>query len=403
MKGLPLFRNLAGAAAGLVFFATARPGFPAPPPEPPGLGAAPTAALDALFLAVRESAANLKLFYEQNYLAGDGPGQRRLLDRLADPQHLPAAAELEDLFASLGAQMDALGRVSTFRAPVYAPDGRMAEREVVRLGGFGFIAGRRYLVYAPEVRALAELARQPSSALLDLAQRFAQVDADSLAPVALDPSGGQTLQLLVQVPDLAERIAQGGAVGYLILALATFALVLGGCRFADLARTSRRIRRQLGSLEARSDNPLGRVLLRLEQAQTEDEDALYLTVDEALAGERTRLERALGLLKLVAAIAPMLGLLGTVTGMIRTFQAIALHGSGDPRLMSGGISEALVTTVEGLVTAIPILLLHSVLVGKAQTLGTLLEARASAALSARLAGRRDRTVAVAGGPRLLEG
>jgi biopolymer transport protein ExbB len=103
-----------------------------------------------------------------------------------------------------------------------------------------------------------------------------------------------------------------------------------------------------------------------------------------LSSEQARLERVLPFLKLVAAIAPMLGLLGTVTGMIKTFQAIALHGSGDPKLMSGGISEALVTTVEGLVTAIPILLLHSLLTGKSQTLAALLEAHASAALAARL-------------------
>src|SRR5690606_33723437 len=117
---------------------------------------------------------------------------------------------------------------------------------------------------------------------------------------------------------------------------------------------------------------------------TNQEEVLYLTVEEALSGEQARLERVLPFLKLAAAIAPMLGLLGTVTGMIKTFQAIALHGSGDPKLMSGGISEALVTTVEGLVTAIPILLLHSLLTAKSQTLSALLEAHASAALAARL-------------------
>ncbi|QXP82619.1 MotA/TolQ/ExbB proton channel family protein [Methylococcus sp. ANG] len=409
MKGLSSFRSLACAAVWVALVAAARPGFPAPSPEP-SLGAAPDAALtaalaahEALFLAIRESAANLKLFYEQNCLAGDGPGQRRLLDRLADPEHLPAANELEDLFASLRTQLDALGRVSTFRAPVYAPDGRMAEREVLRLGGFSLLADGHYLVYAPEVGRLVELARQPSSALVDLARRFAQADAKSLAPVAIDPSGGQTLQLLVQIPELRERIAQGGAVGYLILALAVFALFLSGYRFAELSLVGQRIRRQLESFEARPDNPLGRVLARLEQTKTDDEEALYLTVEEALAGERMRLERALGLLKLVAAIAPMLGLLGTVTGMIKTFQAIALHGSGDPKLMSGGISEALVTTVEGLVTAIPVLLLHSLLAGKSQALGTMLEAHAAAALSGRLerrqtASRGNGAVPAAGGP-----
>jgi biopolymer transport protein ExbB len=342
---------------------------------------------EELFLVIRESAASLKPYYQQLVLAGDAASQRELIDRLADSRHIPTADELTQLFASLQTQLDALGSVSTFRASVYAPNGQAAEKEVLRLGGFTFLADGRYLAYSPEVDRLVELPRQPPSNLLDLARDFARADAQSLAPVAIDPTAGQTLQLLVQIPNLGERIAQGGVVGYLILLLAGFAYALAAYRFVELTRVGQRIRNQLQSPERRLDNPLGRVLVRLDQATTNEDEVLYLTVEEALAGEQAQLERTLPFLKLVAAIAPMLGLLGTVTGMIKTFQAIALHGSGDPKLMSGGISEALVTTVEGLVTAIPILLLHSLLLGKSHTLGTLLEAHASAALAARLEGR----------------
>jgi len=254
---------------------------------------------------------------------------------------------------------------------------------VLRLGGFSFIADGRYLVYAPEVDRLVELPRQPSSGLLDLARDFPKAEPESLASVAIDPSSGQTLQLVVQVPNLRERIDQGGMVGYSILMLAALAFALSGYRFTELTLIENRLRRQLQSAELRLDNPLGRVLDRLDRTTMNDEEALYLTVEEALTDEQTKLGRALSFLKLVAAIAPMLGLLGTVTGMIKTFQAIALHGSADPKLMSGGISEALVTTVEGLVTAIPILLLHSLLASKSQALGSLLEAHAAAALAQR--------------------
>ncbi|MBE0437557.1 MAG: MotA/TolQ/ExbB proton channel family protein, partial [Methylomicrobium sp.] len=253
-----------------------------------------------------------------------------------------------------------------------------------RLGGFSFIAEGRYLAYSPEIDRLVELPRQPASSLLNSARRFQQVHADTLAPVALDPSGGQTLQLLVQIPNLQERIAQGGIVGCLILVLAGFAYALSGYRFVDLSLVGKRIKQQLQTTDLRLDNPLGRVLAKLEQETACDEEALYLTVEEALTGERIKLERALAFLKLVAAIAPMLGLLGTVTGMIETFQAIALHGSGDPKLMSGGISQALVTTVLGLVAAIPILLFHSLLLGRCQNLGNILEAHVAAALALRL-------------------
>lgn len=349
-----------------------------------------TAALtgnDELVNAIRESAANLKPSYQQLFLAGDARRQRALVERLADHRHVPSADEAQQLITSLQMQLDVLGGISTFRAPVYAASGQASEKEVLRIGGFNFIAEGRYLIFSPEADRLVELPRQPGSNLLDLALDFAQASSQSLAPVAIDPSSGQTLQLLVQVPNLRERIHQGGAIGYLILALAGFAYALSGYRFVELTIIGRRIRAQLQSSELRLDNPLGRVLTRLERSKTSDEEAMYLTAEEALAGEQAQLGRALAFLKLVAAIAPMLGLLGTVTGMIKTFQAIALHGSGDPKLMSGGISEALVTTVEGLVTAIPILLLHSLLVGKSQNLGSLLEAHTTVALAKRLEGR----------------
>lgn len=348
------------ALLGALLTAGAPPGLAAelpPSAAPPALEApaaphrdAPLAGED-LLAAIRESAANLKPQYRQRLPAGDAAGQRDLLDRLAHGGPPPTAGDLARLFASLDAQLDALGTAAAFKAQVYAPDGRAAEREVIRLGAFGFIADGRYLVYSPEVDRLVELSRQPGFGLRALALDFAKTDSRSLAPVALDPSGGEILPLLVQIPDLGERIGQGGAVGYLILALAGFAFLLGGYRYAELAVTERRVQRQLRAPELRPDNPLGRILSRLEAARSDDEEVLYLTVQEALAGEQVKLGRALAFLKLVAAIAPMLGLLGTVTGMIKTFQAIALHGSGDPKLMSGGISEALVTTVEGLVTS----------------------------------------------------
>jgi biopolymer transport protein ExbB len=366
---------------------------PLPPAEVDARLAAALTAKEGLFMTVRESAAQLKPYYQQFLPAGAAGSQRKLINRLADDRHIPAADELSQLFAGLQAQLEILGRISTFRALVYAPDGQAAEKGVLQLGGFSFIADGRYLVYAPEVDRLVELPRQPASNLLDLARDFPKADPESLAPVALDPSGGQILQLVVQVPNLRERIAQGGAVGYSILALAALACALSVYRFIELTLVENRLRRQLQSSERRLDNPLGRVLARLDRATMNDEEALYLTVEEALTGEQAKLGRALAFLKLVAAIAPMLGLLGTVTGMIKTFQAIALHGSADPKLMSGGISEALVTTVEGLVTAIPILLLHSLLTSKSQALGSLLEAHAAAALAQRFERRHTITAA----------
>jgi biopolymer transport protein ExbB len=309
------------------------------------------------------------------------------LAKLAEEWRMATVDDFISFFALIDKLLNAQASIARFTASVYAPDGHATEREVLRVGSFTLIADGRYLIYTPEVGRLIELPRQPSSGLLAMAQDFTRHDPETLANVAIDPSSGQTLQLLVQIPDLRERIAQGGAVGYLILLLAGSAFALSGYRFVQLALVGKRVRRQLQAPAPRLDNPLGRILAKLEQSPLTDEEALYLLTEDALSNEQASLDYALTFLKLIAAIAPMLGLLGTVTGMIETFQAIALHGSGDPKLMSGGISEALVTTVEGLVTAIPILLLHSLLNSQSQSLGALLEAHVSVALAQRLDAR----------------
>ncbi|MDD2761658.1 MAG: DUF3450 family protein [Methylomonas sp.] len=340
-----------------------------------------------LFASVREFAANLKGTYPWPLPGMTGVDDKNLLDQLTDSQRIATIDGMTLLFTLQDKLLDAQAGISKFKGPVYQPTGQASEREVLRIGDFTLIAGGRYLIYSPETARLIELARQPENGLLDLAGDFARQDSTVLARVAIDPSSGQTLQLLVQVPNLAERIDQGGPVGYLILVLAGLAYSVSAYRFIKLTLIGKRIQRQLQSDVRHLDNPLGRILSRLEQSAMTDEEALYLVIDDALASEQAQLDHALTFLKLIAAVAPMLGLLGTVTGMIETFQTITLHGSGDPKLMSSGISEALVTTVEGLVTAIPLLLLHSLLSSKSQSLGAVLEAHAAVALAQRLDAR----------------
>jgi len=121
-----------------------------------------------------------------------------------------------------------------------------------------------------------------------------------------------------------------------------------------------------------------------------NDELLQLKLDEAVLAEIPALERGNSLIKLLAAIAPLLGLLGTVTGMILTFQAISLFGSGDPKLMAGGISQALVTTVLGLVVAIPLLFSHSVIAYLSRSMIQRLDEQCAGVL-ARSAEERERT------------
>ena len=138
--------------------------------------------------------------------------------------------------------------------------------------------------------------------------------------------------------------------------------------------TSRKVTSQQKHLE-RPDttNPLGRVLNVYASNRSVDHETLELKLDEVILRESARLERFLWLVKTVSVVAPLLGLLGTVTGMIQTFQAITLFGAGDPKMMAGGISEALVTTMLGLMTAIPLVLLHATLANSTRRINDVLE------------------------------
>ena len=185
-----------------------------------------------------------------------------------------------------------------------------------------------------------------------------------------------------------ERVRQdGGVVGYIIIAVGALGLLLCLWKFMTLARTGGAIRRQAGGGAASKSNPLGRVLAVYSDDPDVDLETLELKLDEAILRETAPIETGLGFIKVLFVVAPLLGLLGTVVGMIATFQMITLFGTGDPRMMAGGISTALVTTVLGLVVAIPLTLLHSYLQGKSRALIQVLEEQA-AGMVARLAEER---------------
>ena len=197
---------------------------------------------------------------------------------------------------------------------------------------------------------------------------------------------GQLLALLVQSPNLMERIAQGKEVGYVIIALGLVAVLIALWRLFALSATSAAVNKQAKNLESPGNNPLGRVIKVAVDNPNVDVEGLELKLGEAILKETPKFNAMLPFLKIISVVAPLLGLLGTVTGMIITFQAITLYGAGDPKLMAGGISTALVTTVLGLVVAIPLTLLHSFLQGKAKALIQVLEEQA-AGIIARLAER----------------
>lgn len=336
--------------------------------------------LGELFGVARQTAKEMQGLLEASLISIQYPDRVELPTRLAERKTNPTTKELETLWRLLLQEMLESSRVMRFQAPVITPDGSESQREVVRLGAFNAISDGQYLRYLPDSDRLVVLGKQPPPRLQHLAQELQQAE-QGVHPLALDPSRGAILSLMIQTPTLAERIEQGGVIGYIILGLGLLALVLVGERMLALFFTRRKIRRQQKKAIPSKDNPLGR-LRQVEQNHPQLEaEALGLKLDHAILRERTRLRRFLPTLAVFASIAPLLGLLGTVSGMIETFQSITLFGTGDPKLMSSGISLALITTELGLIVAIPILLLYSWLSGFSRRLIFILDEE-SAALTA---------------------
>ncbi|MCR9105248.1 MAG: MotA/TolQ/ExbB proton channel family protein [Gammaproteobacteria bacterium] len=292
-----------------------------------------------------------------------------LIKKMSQSSKLPTIEEIERVWYELNREMVESGKVVSFDAEVSRPDGEKVAQRVTRVGTFNVVSeDGKYLTYVPEKGSLEELARQPSGPYQGWAADLAN-SADGMHRFGIDPtgpSGGSFLAAIINSPTLVERWHQGGYVGYAITAVGAFAFLLAIWRLLALTSIGARVKSQLKNDKANENNPLGRVLKIHEDNPTMDPDTLELKLSEGILKETPKLESGLTILKIISAVAPLMGLLGTVTGMIITFQAITIFGAGDPKAMAGGISSALVTTVLGLLVAIPTVLLHTIVNGRAQ-------------------------------------
>ncbi len=345
--------------------------------------------LGELFGVVRQGAGDTLGQWQGSQLNSRFPERRDELEALAQSSRIPSVEALERFWYRLQQDMTASGEVARISASVVDRQGRSAATPVVLVGPFVALSEPGYLLYQPESNSLQLAARQPGGSGL-VADFLAPREA--LADILIDPARGQVIAQLQRTPDLLTRVSQGGIVGYVIVALGVLGVLLALARLIWLQRVQRGVDRQIDDLDAlRSDNPLGRVLSVIgSKPRLEELDTLELKLDEAILRETPALERWQGLIKLLAAVAPLLGLLGTVTGMIATFQAITQYGSGDPKLMADGISQALVTTVLGLLAAIPLLFLHTLVVARSKALVQLLEQQSAGLIALHLGGGESR-------------
>ena len=328
--------------------------------------------LGELFGVVRQVAGDTRSQVENSVISAQYPGRIPFLDRLGQSKALPAVADLEGLWAILLQEMLESSKVSRFKANVVKVSGEEVEQEVVRIGAFNSISEGEYLKWITDVGKLGEIGRQPAPKFVST---IGDLDSatEGLVRFGIDPARGAILALLVSTPTFEERISYGGSIGYAIILLGSLTFIFGIVRLAYVTSVSRKVSAQKSASTADEGNPLGRVLKIYSDNKQLDTETLELKLEEQVLKESAKIESFLWLIKVVSAVAPLMGLLGTVTGMINTFQIITLFGTGDPKMMASGISEALVTTMLGLLTAIPLVLMHAVIYSMARGVTTVLE------------------------------
>jgi biopolymer transport protein ExbB len=288
--------------------------------------------------------------------------------------------EMERFWFFMHQELTESGRVVSYNGDVTLPNGDTANRSITRIGAFNAISGGEYLSYNGDIGHLQVLPRQPDAAILSSASAL-EVASSGFTKVGIDPTGGvggQVLANLVNFPTVQEQVRNNsGVIGFIIIGVGIVGILLGFFRLLMLSLTSIKVRGQLKKDAPAKNNPLGRVLLVAENNPNADTETLELKLGEAILQETPSLESMLTLIKMIATIAPLGGLLGTVTGMIQVFQQITVYGAGDPTIMAGGISQALMTTVLGIVVAIPTIFMHTVVKSRSDNIIHILEEQAT--------------------------
>ncbi|HGS4564424.1 TPA: MotA/TolQ/ExbB proton channel family protein [Vibrio cholerae] len=330
-----------------------------------------TGSLGEMFGVVRQNAKELQSELDQSVTGVELRAHQQSIDDVVAAKTLPSMAQLRGLWQAMSEEIRASGQVQTTEIQWLNGQGETQTVPALRLGSLGLISEQGYVKW-DNARQQALSYQQLPSDFPTFSHIRTLVDGD-VVTMKVDPSRGVLLEQLALTPTLSQRLQAGGVIGNVILVLLGVGLIIALYRGAILATLRQKIKAQLKNPEQPGNNPLGRILAVYNKEQQRSVEALELRLLDAVVDEQNHLETGLSMLKLLAALAPMLGLLGTVTGMIETFQVITQFGNGDPKVMAGGISMALVTTVEGLIAAIPLLLAHNILSAQAEAIRNILE------------------------------
>jgi biopolymer transport protein ExbB len=311
---------------------------------------------------VRQVAGDTASKLKRSLISAQYPGRYAQLESLQNAKEFPQIPEIRSLWVEMQNEMTEQGKVVNFNSEIINTEGRPETREITRVGVFNMISDGEYLVFDHENQDVKQLTRQPIDRHLSLVSGY-ESQTSGYAPLALDPSRGTILTQEVKRESWPERVMNySGPVGAAIGVVLGIGLLLVIERLITLLLLRGKMNKQAKS-STPGNNPLGRIMAVYLANKDDDVENLELKLDEAILKETPKIEARITIIKVFAAVAPLMGLLGTVTGMIETFQSITLYGTGDPKIMAGGISSALITTVLGIVAALPLILSHSFVSG----------------------------------------
>jgi biopolymer transport protein ExbB len=330
-----------------------------------------------LFGIVRQTAGESKGQFLLSLTNIEYPERIEFLGDLAERKSLdlPTSDELDRLWYEILNELNESGKVKVYNTDILSKSGELVNADIVRIGVFNSVANGNYLNLVSEQNVLEYLAKQPEGSVKRSAKRLQNNDVE-YREVFIDPTRGSLLSKLIDRAGFFERINQGGFVGYIILIILIAGLAMGVLQFLFLRKEAQTIDNELGSGNYSENSTLGKLNGIYSKYKGDTPEELEAQLEDVLAKASPALEKNLSIIKLLAAVAPLLGLLGTVIGMIETFQAITLFGTGDPKLMAGGISQALVTTMLGLIAAVPLLFVHNILDSRSRAISQIYEEQA---------------------------
>ena len=329
-----------------------------------------------LFGIVRQTAGESKGQFALSLTNIEFPERIEFLGDLAERKSLdlPTTEELERLWYEILNELNQSGKVKSYNADILTKSGELVNQDILRIGVFNSVSNGNYLNLVTEQNLLEYLPKQPERSIRRSAKKLQ--NSDDYREVFIDPTRGSLLTKLIDRDTWLERINAGGFVGYVIIIILILGLVMGALRFKFLNEESKSINKELETNQFADDSILGKLNSIYSKYSGDNPEDLESQLEDILAKATPPLEKNLSVIKLLAAVAPLLGLLGTVIGMIETFQAITLFGTGDPKLMAGGISQALVTTMLGLIAAVPLLFVHNILDSRSRAISQIYEEQA---------------------------